>query len=582
MFNALETMTLKARYSQALSALAVTVLAGAPLATLGAQQRTQDVTNVTRINVAIFRSPDKTSGVQAADAIRTRLAEEYPIKQLYVLPKQDVVNVLESSGFPTNEALTTADARALAQQLRTDAYVVGTLTRDSAGGYRVDANYVLTRNSDLVQPLPSFHVAKPDQVAGPVVRAFKDAHKQFADEKACYTAARANKWADAIAAGKKGIVDYPQATLSRICLANALSESKASPDSVLAVLNEVLRIDPRSRPALALASQIYKDKGDNDKYISTLLTLLSADPGNVRLQTQVANELAASRHPEQGVQIIRPALEANPGDPDLLKTMWLIALAAKDWKTATTSGEELVKIDTAAASADFFLRQSIAYAQDSLFQKAAETASRGVGKFANNADLLQAQVQYLTASGQSAQAVEAIRKVIAANPKTPGIYTTLAGLQVQMNQPDSAVASLQQALANGDSATTVAKYTVSVGGNLYKAATTSKDTADFRKAINVLEFANKTSVTPEGQYFLGVASLGLGTTYLTTAQAQSKEKGQQAAACRSSKAAQELFAAAQLNLPAGGKVDPATAGKLLTSLPQYMGYADQFVKALCK
>ena len=593
MFNASEVMTLKARSSQALSALAVTVLAGAPLAalasfaplaSLGAQQRTQDVTNVTRISVGIFRSSDKTAGVQAADAIRTRLAEEYPIKQLYVLPKQDVVNVLESSGFPTNEALTPADARALAQQLRTDAYVVGTIQRDSGagGGYRVDANYVLTRDNSLVQPLPTIRVSKPDQAAGPVVKAFKDAHKQFADEKSCYTAARAGKWADAIAAARRGIAAYPNATLSRICLANALSESKAAPDSVLAVVNEVLKIDPRSKPALTLATTIYKAKNDQDNYLNTLTRLLAADPNNIRLQQQIAIEYAQAKDPARGVPIIQGALDANPGDPDLLKTMQLIAFAAKDWKRGTAAGEELVKIDTAAADSAFFRRQSLAFLADSQPQKAAETAARGVAKFANNGELRDIYIQTLIGSGQTQQAVAALRKSIAANPKAPGVYLSLAQLQTTLNQPDSALVSLQTALANGDSAASVARYATALGQTAYKAAAASKDSGDFRRAITFLEFANKTTATPEGQYLLGVSAFTLAGTYLTTAQAQSKEKSQQAAACRSSKAAQELLATAQINLPAGGKIDPANAGKLLTSLPQYSGYADQFVKALCK
>jgi tetratricopeptide (TPR) repeat protein len=567
-------MTLKARSSQALSALAVTVLAGAPLATLGAQQRTQDVTNVTRISVGIFRSADKTSGVQAADAIRTRLAEEYPIKQLYVLPKQDVVNVLESSGFPTNEALTPADARALAQQLRTDAYVVGTIQRDS-GGYRVDANYVLTRDNSLVQPLPTIRVSKPDQAAGPVVKAFKDAHKQFADEKSCYTSARAGKLPEAIAAAKRGIAAYPNATLSRICLANALSESKASPDSVLAVVNEIRKIDPRSRPALVLASQIYKAKGDQDNYITALTELLAADPSNVRLQQQIANEFAAAKNPERGIPIIEKALEQNPGDPDLLKTMQLISFAAKNWKKGTAAGEELVKIDTAASDSSFFRRQSLAYAADSQPQKAAETAARGVAKYPNNAELLQIYVQSLTQSGQTQQAAQALQKLLATNPKVPGGYRQLAQIQGQMNQFDAALASLQQAVTNGDSASAVALYAVSVGQPIQKTAGAAKDTAGLRNAMRFFDFAVKTDPgSAEGKFLLGATALSLGQNILNASQGKKT--------CQPYKDAQELFTSAQINLPAGGKFNPQLTQQLLQGLGQLSNYADQAAKAYCK
>jgi hypothetical protein len=56
-----------------------------------------------------------------------------PLKQLWVIPKNDVTATLEASGFPTTEALAPHDARALAQLLRADEYIVGTITKsDSA------------------------------------------------------------------------------------------------------------------------------------------------------------------------------------------------------------------------------------------------------------------------------------------------------------------------------------------------------------------------------------------------------------------------------------------------------------------
>jgi len=160
-FNALEVKTLKARYCHALSALAAGLVASAPVAPLAAQvTRTADP-NAPRLVVEVFRSQEKDAGVKAADAIRTRVSQDVPVKNLWVLPKQDITNNLEASGFPTTEALNMNDARALAQLLRGDVFLVGNVVKDSAG-YRVDAQYVLTRDASLVQPLGTFHVSKPD------------------------------------------------------------------------------------------------------------------------------------------------------------------------------------------------------------------------------------------------------------------------------------------------------------------------------------------------------------------------------------------------------------------------------------
>jgi tetratricopeptide (TPR) repeat protein len=588
--------TSKARSSQALSALAVAVLAGAPLAplaalaslaplaSLGAQQRTQDVTNVTRISVGIFRSADKTAGVQAADAIRTRLAEEYPIKQLYVLPKQDVVNVLESSGFPTNEALTAADARALAQQLRTDAYVVGTIQRDSgaAGGYRVDANYVLTRDNSLVQPLPTIRVSKPDQAAGPVVKAFKDAHKQFADEKSCYTAARAGKWADAIAAARRGIAAYPNATLSRICLANAFVGSKAPADSVVAVANEILKIDPRSRPALTIAYDALKTAGKNAEATDMLLRLVGADPTNARLLEQVVNELALAGEATKAMPFVDQLVRDNPGDPSFLLLQTRVHLAAKDYKGGIAAGEELMKTDTASVTAELITRLAAAASIDSQPQKAAELLARGLAKFPANADLMTMNIAVLQQSGQSQKALESLDKAIASGVKIPGLRTQQAKIYADMNQPDKAMEILQGAVAAGDSAASVAQMALYASQGLQKAASASKAIADFQKALSFLDFSIKTNSTPDALLRRTALNLSLAGAYLTQAQAQSSQKGaKKADLCATSKAAQDALNVAQTDLPQAGRANAQAAQALAPQLTQFAGYADQFVRLYC-
>ena len=121
---------MKARYCQALSALAAVV--SLPLAASAQPVRAPDP-NAPRLMVGVFRSADKTTGVQTADAIRQRITQDAGGRSLWVIPKNDITNTLEASGFSTTEALAPHDARALAQLLRADEYVVGNVVRASAG-----------------------------------------------------------------------------------------------------------------------------------------------------------------------------------------------------------------------------------------------------------------------------------------------------------------------------------------------------------------------------------------------------------------------------------------------------------------
>src|SRR3712207_5399730 len=118
--------------------------------------------------------------------------------------------------------------------------------------------------------------------------------------------------------------------------------------SIIAVTNQILKLDPRNRPALRLSAEAYKAAGNGDRAIQAWTTLLATDPKNVKLQTQVVNELAAARKPELAKPIIDRAVAENPGDPDLIRLRWLVSLAAKDWKTAIGTGEQMIKSDTAA------------------------------------------------------------------------------------------------------------------------------------------------------------------------------------------------------------------------------------------
>jgi tetratricopeptide (TPR) repeat protein len=584
MFNALEVKTLTARYCQALTALAAGLVASAPMSPLAAQATRTADPNAPRLVVQVFRSADKNAGVQASDAIRTRISQDVSPRNLWVLPKQDITNNLEASGFPTTEALNMNDARQLAQLLRGDVFLVGTVARDSSGqGYRVEPSYVLTRDAALVQPLGVFRVSKPQDAAGAVSKAFQDAHKAFIAERNCVNRARENKFAEAKAEARKGIAAYPNSTLSRICLANIMVTEQAPADSVLAIANEVLKIDPRSRPALTVAYEALKKGNKTAEATDMLLRLVGADPSNTRLLEQVVNEFAASGQATRAIPFVKQLVNDNPGDPNYLQLQMRVMLAAKDYKGGIAAGEELIKADTAYATAELFTRLAYAAVADSQPQKAAQLMAQGVAKFPTNGQLLGEYADVLRSAGQNQQALDVLNRAIAAGSKASGLLTTRARILADLNQPDSAVASLRAALASGDSASNVALYALSIGQTLYRAAGVSKSIPDYQKALAVLDFAVKTNATPQAQLLLGANQLSLGGAFLQEAQALSKEKKpNNAQICTVSKNAQEQFAQAQINIPAAGRENPQLAQQLLSQLTQFSGYADQFAKAFCK
>jgi tetratricopeptide (TPR) repeat protein len=578
MFNDSEVTTLKARHRQAgtIATMMAALLVGGALSPAQAQQRGQATPTTPRLVVVTFRGPDRAAAVAAADAIRDRLMREYSMRQLWVIDKKNLATQLGASGYPVDEPLTQNDAQALAKVMRADEYVDGTVTPVN-GQFKVDARLVLARNNTLVQPLPSQTVAKASDAGNEIAKAIKDVRESLDEEAKCYEAASAGKDAEAIAAARKGIEEYANSTLSRICMMNVLVRQKAQPDTLLAVANAIIAIDPRSKAALQVKWQAQKDLKQDEAATTTLTQWLAADPTNVQLQNAVVNELAASRKFGQADSIITEALQENQSDPDLLRTGLAVFNVTEQWQKVISAGEQLSQI-VADSTLDntFYLRMANAYVKSQQPQKAAEIISKGLAKSPQNAELLIGAAGIYQEAGQLQQAMDALRRGLQINPKVPQANLALAQIYVDMNQPDSALTALRMAQAAGDSAATIAGVAASIGNKAYEAGQADSVNArdHYVRAIRFLQFAD--SVAPSNNYkFLQGASAfyALG---VELQQAQASES------CELARAAKEHLDIVQRTIPVAGSVSPQGASQIMGAVQQWAPFPDQMIKAYCK
>lgn len=572
---------MKATQTQALAGLALAAaIAGASpaAAQYGSTRATNRVPdpNAKRVMVTVFRSSDRGLGVQAADALRSRISSEFPFKQVYVLPREEQNAYLESSGFPTTEALAPHDARALATTLRADEYLTGVATRTPAG-VKLDANLVLQRDQSLVQPLGSFEAGNPGGAASAISKELKEARKQLDGEQRCANAGREKKWDAAVAAAKEAIAAYPKAVLARICLATALQEQKASAADQMAVAKEIVQLHPTSSRGLALLAEAYRVANMPDSAVATLTALLATDPSNPTLQRQVVEVIAQTANPAAARPVVDKAVEANPGDPDLLKLRWLILMATRDYKTALTQGDELIRLDTSFADTTYFIRTSRALAADSQAQKAAEVAARGLQKFQNQPSLLYEQITSLRKAGQNQQALEALDRAKAANVAIENAATIRLLLLRDMNRTDEIVPAIRAAIAAGDTSSDLRTVLIATADAQRKAASASKDFAQFETARQTLLYAD--SVTT-GQAKVQ-ARFMLGAHYATFAQPKLAQ-AQEQKSCPLAKEAKNYLVEAQILLPQGGSFAPDAMRQLMGFVMQVDPSADALVKSLCK
>lgn len=581
---------MKARlgYARSMVAATVLILGVAPVAT--AQATRTPNPNAPRLVVGTLRSSDKKLSVQASEELRSRFNADIPFRMLTVISSADYKTVVEQSGYPYDEALSSGDLGSLAKLLRTDEYIEGTVEK-TATGFIINASLTLTRDAGLTQPLPPAEGDRLARVASALSKSLQDARKQIDHEKKCNMLGRDNKPAEAIAAARAGVAAYPQATLARLCELNVRAGFKQPPDSIIAVSLEVLKHDPKSKVALAYAAQAYKDKGDQDQSTEMLVRLLATDPTNTRLVDEVVNALAASGKSEMAKPIIAQAIKDNPGDVRLMKLGFLIYLASKDVAAGTALGEEMVKIDTSLADTTYYTKMVAAFDGDSAFQKAADIAAQGAAKFPTNTTILSMLGQEQLKTSQQQAAIATFRKILSIDPKAPSIRMLIARTFDEMKQPDSTLNALREAKAAGEDGQAVGGYALTIGNRLFRLggdafnkSQSTKTSEDYREAIDAnlrvmpwVMFADSTLTQAESKNTAGFLK-AVSAFYVSAAALTDAPKTK---SCELARLGQEYIAIAQENMVRGGRVSPQTVAQLMPILPQLMTSGESMVKAYC-
>lgn len=530
--------------------------------------------NASRVLVTVFRSGESGLGVEAAEAVHDRVNRDFSIKDVYVLPKEDITAQLEGSGFPTTEALEPYDQKALATLVRADEYLTGDVTKTETG-VKVTAQLVLSRDNSIVQPLGTYEAKNVKDAAKEVSRELKEARKQLEFEKKCTNLGRQGEYDEAIAAADAGIAVYPNATMVRACKAQVMISKKASPRELLEVANEITKLDPENKQGLAIEAQAYRDLDKPDSAVVILTKLLATDPKNPRLQKDVVDALTSMADPAVARPIIDQAVEANPGDMELLRTRWIILLGQGDYAAAFTQGEELTRIDSSFADTTYFIRTARAYAADSQPAKAAEIASRGLQKFPNQPSLVYEQILSLQKAGQLQQALDALNQATAAKVEVEN--SSLMRVLLLKDLGQDVGPAVKAAIADGDTTSTLRALLLSSAQDSYKKATASKADADFDTALEQLKYANDVA-TPD---IKAQAQFLLGATYFSYALKKAQEAGE-AQQCLGAQSAKDMLVEAQILLPAGGRFSPEATQQLLGQLPAVQQYTGQVIAAYCK
>jgi tetratricopeptide (TPR) repeat protein len=356
-------------------------------------------------------------------------------------------------------------------------------------------------------------------------------------------------------------------------------------------------IDSLNYHGLALAAGAYKAKGDSAKATTLLVRLLSTDPTNVALQLSVANDIAASRNFEEARKIIKEALEANPGDPDLIRLHFQILVATEDWKEAAAAGEELIKTDTSATDTLFFPRLAAAYKADSQPQKAAEAIARGLSKYPTNARFHLLHSQFLREAGQLPQSIVAARRALEINPNMPEAiiaYLTIAQTYLDLKQIDSIAPVLRTAVGAAKTAqdsARVSTFALQQGQIEFNRA--KADTADLTRAVPAREgfersirwfaLGDSLSASPSAKFQQAYAAFLTAVSISQKEIAPNPKSLSNEQLCTLGKMGQQYTNMAQMAIQrGGGQSNPQAAGQIMNNAMGLASYWDAVIKQGCK
>ncbi len=535
--------------------------------------------------VAVLASADRKLGIDIADEIRRRVQSEHSTKELYAIPKATIENTLRASGYGTDSVLSVMDLVILLKQVHGDYALDGTATRRGTA-LHAETRLVLQTGSQIVtQPLPPVDGKDIGDVARQVDHAISEAMKAMPAYQQCANDLRAHKYDAAIADARRGLVAYPRSLLNRVCILSAYSASKASPDSIIAISTAITAADSTNMIAWANLAEAYGQRNDTANALRASVAMHRLDPTNVAVLMALIDRLVTAGQPTKALAILDTAVVASPSDVNLLRKRWTLHLYTHQYRHALESGEVLVKTDTAAATVEYYQRQLGAAQADSNAAAVQRLAATAAARFPKELSFQLLAARSAFNAGQPAEALAAARRAQALDPRSTAAWQIAVAVQNQLNQPDSAIATARQAIAAGVPKDTIGASLLAIAGPALTKAQATKARADWETALEASETVDAVAPSAQSAFYVGASAFQIATDILQDVQRLAKgspKKADQQRACAGAKQAEDLLTKTSIAMTKGGAVDKATAGRILTAVPQLSEFVTSVKKAYCK
>jgi tetratricopeptide (TPR) repeat protein len=540
-------------------------------------------------------------GNAAADAIRGRVQRAYNRREVQVISEYDMLQVLERSGI-TGDSVDVAHIRSLARHLRADEIIFGTVKRTPTG-IEMSGRLVLLRDTKLWEPIAMVQAPSLDSAGSLMARRVEELRRQMTPLRLCENHLREGRGVEAVREGEQGVAAVPAGTLVRTCLVNALIATGAPSNDVLRHTRLILERHPTSYWGLDGAARASDVMGQRDSAAAFWLRLARTDTTDLVLARRVAQALLDGGNAASAQGLLGGLAKAHAEDVDLRRLLWQAEYTLREWKDAAASGERLLVMDSLARSdSTFVLRlatahrsngdaiRAIAHAADGVARFPGDarlyvlyselihadtrvTIERGLVRFPSVAELHMLRAQELRRAGQTADAVEPLRKAMELDPRIAQGFLVMAQAQSDLGDMDSAFVYAHRALDAGDDSARVAQFALARGNALYRAANETKQRSGFQLAMRFLAFADSLNASPQSRFLLGAAALAVSQSAATEAPGTRD--------CDLSRLAASMVPLAREKLVAGAQVAVDATRQYLQYLDQLEPVIAQQIQSLC-
>lgn len=352
-------------------------------------------------------------------------------------------------------------ARQLAQQMRYENVLWGTVTQGGAG-LEADVTFIDVPTGDQI-PIENVTGADANALAQAIHAAVSQTVDGIRQAAFCNDYLSSQQFDRALETCEEAIQIVPGSTRALYGKATALLNLER-PAEALPLYEQVLEIDPAHEDALLGAGLAASQLGESPRAMTFYNRYLEVNPGDVRVRMTVANDIAKTGDHESAFRVLETAIAENADNADFQEYLFAVATAAgqkvqqergeaearplfeaamQAYQSAFVQGEAELTAST--------IRQAIAV-NNALGdrQTAMQLARDATTRFDTDPAIWAAYASVLSDTGDHAGAVRALTRVIELDPEYSDVYIRRAMAHIEAGSRQAALADLERAAARGD------------------------------------------------------------------------------------------------------------------------------------